>query len=90
MKSLDEAYDELRVLNNNLYLLKNQKRAIVKFIEEENDRIMKIANNRSKAFELKKDKDFIETHGRERTIKEVSKLMNYSERQIQRFLKEKD
>lgn len=90
VKSIDEAYDELRILNNNLSLIKGKKRSIVKFIEEENDRIKKIASNKSKAYELKTDKDFIANHGRERTYKEISLLMNYSERQVRRFLEEKD
>ena len=35
-------------------------------------------------------KEFIKEHGRERTQKEVARIMNYSERQVSRFLNEKD
>lgn len=41
-----------------------------------------------RARELKKDENFIKEYGRERTAKEIARIMNYSERQIQRFLKE--
>lgn len=89
MKTREEAIDELRVINNNLSLLRRERKALIDFIEEENNRIKQISNNRTKAYELKKDKKFIEEHGRERTAKEISRLMNYSERQVQRFLEEK-
>lgn len=88
--TIDKAKEELRAINNCLSLYMKKKRAIQSFIQEENDRIKSIASPRSKAWELKHDKIFIEEHGRERTQKEIARLMNYSERQIQRFLNEKD
>lgn len=89
VKSIEEAEKELRIINNNLELLHNQKRALKNFIEKENDRLKDIASPKSKAYELKKDAEFIKEHGRERTSKEIGRLMGYSERQIQRFLKDK-
>lgn len=86
-----EAKQELREVNNQLTLYMKKKRALQTFIQEENDRVKGIASPRSKAWELKTDKEFVELHGRERTAKEIARIMNYSERQVQRFLsKEKD
>lgn len=91
VKTIKEAEKELRVINNNLELLHTQKRALKSFIDKEVDRLKDIASPKSRAYELKKDKIFIAEHGRERTAKEIGRLMGYSERQIQRFLeKEKD
>lgn len=91
VKTIKEAEKELRVINNNLELLHTQKRALKSFIDKEYDRLKDIASPKSRAYELKKDKTFIAEHGRERTAKEIGRLMGYSERQIQRFLeKEKD
>lgn len=88
--TIENAKEELRVINNNLSLLMKKKRAVQTFIEEENDRIKGIASPRARAWELKHDKVFIAEHGRERTQEEVARLMNYSLKQVQRFLKEKD
>ena len=90
MKTREEAIDELRVINNNLSLLRRERKALIDFIEEENNRIKQISNNRTKAYELKKDKKFIEEHGRERTTEEIARIVNYSYRQVLRFLNEKD
>lgn len=88
---LSEAKEELREVNIQLTLFMKKKRALQTFIQEENDRLKGIASPKSKAWELKIDKEFIELHGRERTAKEIARLMNYSERQVQRFLsKEKE
>lgn len=88
--TIEEAEERLRVINNNLELLHTEKRALKSFVEKENDRIKGIASPKSKAYELKIDKNFIEEHGRERTSKEIGRLMGYSERQIRRFLEEKN
>ena len=86
-----EAKEELREVNNQLTLYMKKKRALQTFIQEENDRIKGEASPKSKAWELKTDKEFIKLHGRERTSKEIALVMNYSERQVQRFLsKEKE
>ena len=86
----EKAIEELRIVNNNLTLFMKKKRALQSYINEENDRLKKISSPRSKAWELKKDEDFIKEYGRERTTKEIARLMAYSERQIQRFLKDTD
>lgn len=88
--NIDKAKEELREVNNCLSLYMKKKKALQSFIQEENDRVKKIASPRSKAWELKHDKEFIKEHGRERTIKEVARLMNYSERQIQRYLQKEN
>ena len=88
---LTEAKEELREVNIQLTLFMKKKRALQTFILEENERIKGIASPKSKAWELKTDKEFVALHGRERTSKEIARLMNYSERQVQRFLsKEKE
>lgn len=88
--SVDDAKEELKEINNRLSLLMKEKRALQDFILNENDRIKGIYGNHSKAWELKHDEEFIKEHGRERTIREVALIMNYSERQITRFLNKKD
>lgn len=85
----EKALEELEKVNNNLSLFMKQKRALQKYIEDEDNRLKEKGSPESKAFKLKKDKKFIEEHGRERTAKEIARLMNYSERQIQRFLQNK-
>lgn len=88
--TLEQANIELREINNVLSCYMKKKRAVQNFIQEENDRVKGIASPMSKAWELKHDTVFIEEHGRERTIEEVARLMNYSPRQVQRFLNKKD
>ena len=88
--TLDSAKEELREVQNNLSLLMKKKRALHTFIQDETDRIKQLASPRSKAWELKHDETFIKEHGRERTQKEIARLMYYSERQVNRFLNEKD
>lgn len=85
-----EAKEELRMVNSQLTFYMKKKRALQNFIQEENDRLKGIASPRSKAWELKKDEMFIQEHGRERTSKEIARLMNYSERQVQRFLQKEN
>jgi hypothetical protein len=85
----EKALEELEKVNNNLSLFMKQKRALQKYIEDEDKRISEIVSNQNRAWNLKKDKKFIEEHGRERSTKEIARLMNYSERQIQRFLQNK-
>jgi hypothetical protein len=85
----EKAIEELEIVNNNLTLFMKKKRALQKYIEEENARLGLDNSPRSKAIKLKNDKQFIEEHGRERTSKEIARLMNYSERQIRRFLQDK-
>lgn len=85
-----EAKEELRQVNSQLTLLMKKKRALQDFIQEENDRVEGIASPRSKAWELKNDVIFIKEYGRKRTTREIALIMNYSERQIQRFLQEKN
>ena len=86
----EKAIEELKEVNNSLSLLMKKKRALQSYIQDETDRLKEINSNRSKAYDLKYDKVFIEKYGRERTVKEIALIMNYSERQVQRFLKEKD
>lgn len=85
----EKALEELEKVNNNLTLFMKQKKALQKYIEDEDSRLKELGSPEVKAFRLKKDKQFIEEHGRERTSKEIARLMNYSERQIQRFLQNK-
>ena len=85
-----EAKEELRCVNSQLTFYVKKKRALQNFIQEENDRLKGIASPRSKAWELKKDENFIKEYGRERTAKEIARLMNYSERQVQRFLQKEN
>lgn len=89
MYDLDKAKEELREINNIISCYMKKKRAVQNYILEENDRMKNISSPESKAWELKHDTTFIEEHGRERTIEEVARLMGYSIRQVQRFLKEK-
>lgn len=89
MYDLDKAKEELREINNVISCYMKKKRAVQNYILEENDRMKNISSPESKAWELKHDTTFIEEHGRERTIEEVARLMGYSIRQVQRFLKEK-
>lgn len=86
----EEAIEELKHVNNSLSLLMKKKNALKTFIQEETDRLKEINSNRSKAFDLKYDEDFIKEHGRERTTEEIAIIMNYSKRQVQRFLQKKD
>lgn len=88
--TLESAKEELREVKNCLSFYMKKKRALHTFIQDETDRIKGLASPRSKAWELKHDETFIKEHGRERTQKEIARLMNYSERQISRFLNEKD
>lgn len=90
MYDLEQAKEELREINNVLSVYMKKKKAVQKYILEENDRIKKITSPKSLAWELKHDTNFVKEHGRERTIEEVARIMNYSERQVNRFLKEKD
>lgn len=89
MYDLDKAKEELREINNVISCYMKKKRAVQNYILEENDRMKNISSPETKAWELKHDTTFIEEHGRERTIEEVARLMGYSIRQVQRFLKEK-
>lgn len=89
MYDLDKAKEELREINNVISCYMKKKRAVQNYILEENDRMKNISSPETKAWELKHDTNFIEEHGRERTIEEVARLMGYSIRQVQRFLKEK-
>ena len=88
--TLDSAKEELREVNNRLSLYMKKKRALQTFIQEENDRLKGIASPKARAWELKNDSKFIKEHGRERTVKEIGRLMGYSERQVQRFLEKKE
>lgn len=89
MYDLNKAKEELREINNVISCYMKKKRAVQNYILEENDRMKNISSPETKAWELKHDTRFIEEHGRERTIEEVARLMGYSIRQVQRFLKEK-
>ena len=82
---LTEAKEELKEVNSQLTLYMQKKRALQKFIEEHTN-----SSPRSRALELKYDEKFINEHKRQRTPKEIARLMNYSERQIYRFLEEDD
>lgn len=88
--NLDQAKEELREINNVLSLYMKKKRAIQDFILEENDRVKNNVSVKTKVWELKHDKAFIEEHGRERTTEEIARIVNYSYRQVLRFLNEKD
>ena len=86
----EKAIEELKEVNNSLTLLMKKKRALQGYIQDENDRLKGIPNSRIQAWELKHDKEFIKEYGRERTTREIALIMNYSERQVNRFLKEKE
>ena len=86
--NIEKAKEELREVNNSLTLLMKQKKALQKYINDENDRLKGEASPKSKAYELKTDIEFVKLYGRERTCQEIGRIMGYSERQIQRFLKE--
>lgn len=85
----EKALEELKKINNDLTLLMKKKKALQNYIEEENARIGKLTP-RQKAIMLKHDEKFIREYGRERTTREIALIMNYSERQINRFLKGED
>lgn len=84
----EEAIEELKGVNNNLTLLMKKKKALQKYINEENERLGEIETPKQKAWRLKKDPDFIKIYKRERTVQEVADEMFYSPRQVQRFLNE--
>lgn len=87
MKTKEQAMQELTKVNNNLTLLMKKKRALQEFIKSEEDRLSN-TDPRARAWSLKNDENFIKEHHRKRNNKEIARLMNYSERQIYRFLKE--
>jgi hypothetical protein len=84
----EKALDRLEEINNNLTLLMREKKAIQDYIQEEENRL-KSYNLKNWAYKLKNDEEFMKEHNRERSTKEIARIMNYSERQVQRFLKEK-
>lgn len=88
--NLESAKERLKEVNNCLSLFMKEKRALQDYILKENDRVKGIYGNHTRAWELKHDETFIKEHGRERTIREIALIMNYSERQVNRFLNEKD
>lgn len=83
-----EAKEELKEVNSQLTLYMKKKKALQDFIEEENKRLKQFTDPKIRAYSLKKDEEFIKLYGRERTAKEIGRIMSYSERQVQRFLKE--
>ena len=85
--NIDKATEKLREVNNSLTLLMKEKRALQEYIQEETYRIQGELTPEQRARDLKKDPEFIKLHGRERTSKEIAIKMNYSLRQVQRFLK---
>lgn len=87
MKTKEQALQELSKINNNLTLLMKKKKALQSFIKDEEDR-EKGLEPKTWAWSLKNDEEFIKLHHRRRTSKEIARIMNYSERQVQRFLKE--
>ena len=87
MKTKEQALQELSKINNNLTLLMKKKKALQSFIKDEEDRINN-TDPKARAWSLKNDEEFIKLHHRKRNTKEIARIMNYSERQVQRFLKE--
>ena len=83
-----EAKEELKEVNTQLTLYMKKKKALQEFINEEERKIKQHTDPRLRAFALKKDTEFITLYGRERTAKEIARIMHYSERQVQRYLKE--
>ena len=83
-----EAKEELKKVNTQLTLYMKKKKALQEFINEEDKKLKQHTDPKLRAFALKKDKEFINLYGRERTAKEIARIMNYSERQVQRYLKE--
>ena len=83
-----EAKEELKEVKSQLTLYMKKKKALQDFIEEENKRLKQYTDPKLRAYSLKKDEEFIKLYSRERTTKEIGRIMGYSERQIQRFLKE--
>lgn len=80
---------ELIKVNNNLTLLMKRKRALQTFIRNEEDRIKGISPV-ERAYQLQYEEKFINDHNRPRKPKEIGNIMGYSEKQIRRFLKEKE
>ena len=85
--NVEKATERLREVNNGLTLLMKERRALQEYIKEENNRLKGIPSPEQYAKELKNDPEFIKLHGRERTSQEIAIKMNYSLRQVQRFLK---
>lgn len=83
-----EAKEELKEVNSQLTLYMKKKKALQEFIEDENKRLNQYTDPKVRAYSLKKDEEFIKLYGRERTSREISRIMGYSQRQVQRFLKE--
>ena len=80
---------ELIKVNNNLTYLMKKKRALQDYIRAEEDRIKGI-DPRQRIWELHNDEEFIKQYGRKRKSQEIAIIVGYSQRQVQRFLKEKD
>lgn len=80
----EKAIKELKEVNNNLTFYMKKKHALQQFIQEDD-----INSPYLRAYELKNDKNFFKEHGRQRTSKEIARLMNYSDRQVRRFLQDK-
>lgn len=83
-----EAKEKLKEVNSQLTFYMKEKKTLQDFIEEENKRLKQYTDPKIRAYSLKKDEEFIKLYGRERTAKEIGRIMAYSERQVQRFLKE--
>lgn len=81
----EKAIKELKEVNNNLTFYMKKKHALQQFIQEED-----INSPYLRAYELRNDETFFKEHGRQRTSKEIGRLMGYSERQIRRFLQKKN
>lgn len=88
--TVELAEERLRVVNNNLSYFMKEKRNLQAFILKENERVKGMTSPKQRAWELKHDQKFIEENGRERTQEEIARIMHYSQKQIQRFLKEKN
>lgn len=83
-----EAKEELKEVNSQLTLYMKKKKALQDFIKEENKRLKQYTDPKLRAYSLKKDEEFIKLYSRERTPKEIGRIMGYSERQVYRFLGE--
>lgn len=86
--NLESQKNRLAEINNQMSLLKKEKKAILKYIEEEHNRLIGVKAIKDKIYELREDPEFIKKNGRKRYYWEIGNIVGYSERTIKRFFVE--
>lgn len=86
--NVESQTNRLVEINNQLRLLNKEKKAIQRYIEEENDRKVGLIGLKDKAYQLREDPEFIKTHGRRRYYWEIGNILGYCEKSISRIFNE--